>query len=202
LVAHPGGESYWGKLLVLFVWAPLIAAFVVHGSSIVGFILAFIGSFVQNVEYAWIYALAPMSGFLFAIAVVISLWINPVAYLVAFFGIVPIGFMLGVINLFWLVGVAIAVHIYAIGFLLPFGVMYMKKHRDVADIMFNRFRREFIIAYFALIIVSANSTLDTTTSYGVSTVCIAIILMVVKFLAPSIPIAVAIPIGVKQYKDQ
>jgi hypothetical protein len=85
----------------------------------------------------------------------------------------------------WLVGVAIALHIYAVGFLLPFGLMYMNKFNQVSDLIFKTFRREYILVYLAMTIIAANSSLDTNTFYGVSAVCIAMMLMVVKFLAPA-----------------
>jgi hypothetical protein len=181
------GDSYWGQLLFLFVWAPLIAAFVMHGSSIVGLIMAFVGSLIQNVDYAWFYALAPMTGVVFALSVVIAGWVNPLNYLVALFGIIPMGFVLGWLNFFWLVGVALALHVYAVGFLLPFGVMYMGKFQQVPELMFKTFRREYIMVYLAMTIVAANSSLDTESFYGVSAVCIAMMLMAVKFLAPATP---------------
>lgn len=187
------GDSYWGQLMFLFVWAPLLAAFVMHGSSIVGFVLALVGSFVQNVDYAWFYALAPVAGFVMALSVIISAGvINPMGYLVALFGVIPMGFVLGWLNFFWLVGVAIAVHVYAIGFLLPFGAMYMEKAANIPTLMFKTFLREYILVYLALTIVAANSSLDTNTFYGVSAVCITMMLMVVKFstaIKPGLPIA-------------
>lgn len=181
------GESYWGQLLFLFVWAPLIAAFVMHASGIVGFVMAFVGSLVQNVDYAWFYALAPITGVVFALSIVIAGWINPLNYLVALFGIIPMGFVLGWINFMWLVGVAIALHVYALGFLLPFGLMYMNKFSEVPKLMFNTFRREYIVVYLAMTIFAANSSLDTNTFYGVAAVCVVMMMMVVKFLTPAPP---------------
>ena len=180
------GDSYFGQLLFLFVWAPLIAAFVLHGSGIVGFIMAFVGSLVQNVDYAWFYALAPITGVVFALSVVIAGWINPLNYLVALFGIIPMGFVLGWINFMWLVGVAIALHVYALGFLLPFGLMYMKKFNEVPQLI-NFFRREYIVAYLAMTIIAANSSLDTNTFYGVASVCVVMIMIGIKFLVPAPP---------------
>jgi hypothetical protein len=181
------GDSYWGQLLFLFVWAPLIAAAVMHASGIIGFIMALVGSLVQNVDYSWFYALAPMTGVVFALSVVIAGWINPLNYLVALFGIIPMGFVLGWINFMWLVGVAIALHVYALGFLLPFGLMYMGKFNQVPEIMFNTFRREYIVVYLAMTIIAANSSLDTNTFYGVAAVCVVMMMMVVKFLVPAPP---------------
>lgn len=180
------GDSYWGQLLFLFVWAPIIATLVLHLSGFAGFILAVVGSLVQNVDYCWFYALAPMTGFVFALAFIIAGWVNPLNYLVAFFGIIPLGFVLGGINFMWLVGVAIALHVYAVGFLLPFGVMHMGKFSQVPELI-KFFRREYILVYLLMTIVAANSSLDTNTFYGVSAVCIVMMLMVVKFLAPVIP---------------
>lgn len=181
------GDSYWGQLCFLFLWAPMIALVVMHFSGIAGFIMACFGSLIQNVDYAWFYALAPMTGFVFALAFVIAGWINPLNYIVALFGIIPMGFVLGGINFIWLVGVAIALHIYALGFLLPFGVMYMGKAKEIPQLIFETFRREYILVYLAMTIVAANTSLDTNTFYGVSAVCIAMMLMVVKFLAPTRP---------------
>jgi hypothetical protein len=178
------GDSYWGQLLFLFVWAPLIAVVVLHLSGLAGFIMAFVGSLVQNVDYCWFYALAPVTGFVFALAFVIAGWINPLNYIVALFGIIPMGFVLGGFNFMWLVGVAIALHVYALGFLLPFGVMYMGKAKEIPHLIFETFRREYILVYLAMTIVAANASLDTNTFYGVSAVCITMMLMVVKFLAP------------------
>ena len=124
---------------------------------------------------------------MFALSIVIAGWINPLNYLVALFGIIPMGFVLGWINFMWLVGVAIALHVYALGFLLPFGLMYMNKFSEVPKLMFNTFRREYIVVYLAMTIFAANSSLDTNTFYGVAAVCVVMMMMVVKFLTPAPP---------------